>query len=129
MAGIDRAGWFAFPVPGRRGSKLVHANEVHRTAFDTPRHVEKTSAPSAHGGVDGDRSNRRVGLLGFANGRAGRRFSLLDAVYRAVSCGCAVDDISLDRPACDLAGVWHDVPVLELGRHWARSSRTQDVRP
>src|SRR5262245_9163291 len=29
----------------------------------------------------------------------------------------------------DLAGVWHDVPVLELGRHWARSSRTQDVRP
>jgi hypothetical protein len=36
-----------------------------------------------------------VSMIGFGNGRVGRRFSVLDSVYGAVSCGRTVDD---DRP-------------------------------
>jgi hypothetical protein len=46
-----------------------------------------------------------VGLLGFSNGRVGRRFSLLDAVYGAVLAIALWMTIDLDYPGIGVIGV------------------------
>jgi hypothetical protein len=46
-----------------------------------------------------------VGLLGFGNGRAGRRFSLLDSVYGAVLAVALWMTIDLDYPGIGIIGL------------------------
>jgi len=46
-----------------------------------------------------------VGLLGFGNGRAGRRFSLLDSVYGAVLAVALWMTIDLDYPSIGVIGL------------------------
>jgi hypothetical protein len=46
-----------------------------------------------------------VGLLGFGNGRVGRRFSLLDSVYGAVLAAALWMTIDLDYPGFGITGV------------------------
>jgi hypothetical protein len=46
-----------------------------------------------------------VGLLGFGNGRAGRRFSLLDSVYGAVLAVALWMTIDLDYPGIGTIGL------------------------
>jgi hypothetical protein len=50
-----------------------------------------------------------VGLLGFGNGRAGRRFSLLDSVYGAVLAAALWMTIDLDYPS---------IGSIALSKHW-----------
>src|SRR5499427_10839719 len=53
-----------------------------------------------------------VGLLGFGNGRVGRRFSLLDAVYGAVLAVALWMTIDLDYPGIGIIRV-SNLPVVE----------------
>jgi len=46
-----------------------------------------------------------IGMLGFGNGRAGRRFSLLDSVYGAVLAVALWMTIDLDYPGIGSIGV------------------------
>ena len=50
-----------------------------------------------------------VGMIGFGNGRVGRRFSVLDSVYGAV---LALASIDLDYPGIGLIRVGN-LPVVE----------------
>ncbi len=53
-----------------------------------------------------------LGILGFGNGRTGRRFSLLDAVYAAVLAAALWMTIDLDYPGSGMIGV-SNRPVVE----------------
>jgi len=53
-----------------------------------------------------------VGMLGFGNGRVGRRFSLLDSVYGAVLAVALWMTIDLDYPSIGIIGV-SNLPVAE----------------
>jgi hypothetical protein len=53
-----------------------------------------------------------VGMLGFGNGRVGRRFSLLDSVYGAVLAIALWMTIDLDYPRIGLIRVGN-LPVVE----------------
>ena len=53
-----------------------------------------------------------VGMIGFGNGRVGRRFSLLDAVYGAVLAAALWMTIDLDYPGIGIIGV-SNRPVVE----------------
>ena len=53
-----------------------------------------------------------IGMLGFGNGRAGRRFSLLDAVYAVVLAVALWMTIDLDYPGIGLIRV-SNLPVAE----------------
>jgi hypothetical protein len=53
-----------------------------------------------------------VGMIGFGNGRVGRRFSLLDAVYGAVLAAALWMTIDLDYPGIGIIGVINR-PVVE----------------
>jgi hypothetical protein len=55
-----------------------------------------------------------IGLLGFGNGRAGRRFSLLDAVYGAVLAVALWMTIDLDYPGIGIIGLNNRVLVETL---------------
>ena len=46
-----------------------------------------------------------IGLMGFGNGRAGRRFSLLDSVYGAVLAVALWMTIDLDYPSIGAIGL------------------------
>jgi hypothetical protein len=53
-----------------------------------------------------------VGLVGFGNGRVGRRFSLLDAVYGVVLAVALWMTIDLDYPGIGIIRVGN-LPVVE----------------
>ena len=53
-----------------------------------------------------------LGIIGFGNGRVGRRFSLLDAVYGAVLAAALWMTIDLDYPGTGLIRV-SNLPVVE----------------
>ena len=53
-----------------------------------------------------------VGMIGFGNGRVGRRFSLLDAVYGAVLAAALWMTIDLDYPGIGIIRV-SNRPVVE----------------
>ena len=53
-----------------------------------------------------------LGIIGFGNGRTGRRFSLLDAVYGAVLAAALWMTIDLDYPGSGMIGV-SNRPVVE----------------
>jgi len=53
-----------------------------------------------------------VGMIGFGNGRVGRRFSVLDSVYGAVLAVALWMTIDLDYPGIGLIGV-SNLPVVE----------------
>jgi len=53
-----------------------------------------------------------VGMIGYGNGRVGRRFSLLDAVYGAVLAAALWMTIDLDYPGIGIIGV-SNRPVVE----------------
>jgi hypothetical protein len=53
-----------------------------------------------------------LGIIGFGNGRTGRRFSLLDAVYAAVLAAALWMTIDLDYPGSGMIGV-SNRPVVE----------------
>ena len=53
-----------------------------------------------------------VGMIGFGNGRVGRRFSLLDSVYGVVLAVALWMIIDLDYPSIGLIRV-SNVPVVE----------------
>jgi hypothetical protein len=53
-----------------------------------------------------------VGMIGFGNGRVGRRFSLLDAVYGVALAAALWMTIDLDYPSIGLIRV-SNVPVVE----------------
>ena len=53
-----------------------------------------------------------LGMVGFGNGRVGRRFSLLDAVYGAVLAIALWMTIDLDYPGIGLIRV-SNLPVVE----------------
>ena len=53
-----------------------------------------------------------LGMVGFGNGRVGRRFSLLDAVYGAVLAIALWMTIDLDYPGIGLIKV-SNLPVVE----------------
>jgi hypothetical protein len=73
----------------------------NRSAFDAPRYGAKTSTPSNHGGAFGTAAIS-VGMIGFGNGRVGRRFSLLDAIYGVVLAVALWMIIDLDYPSIGL---------------------------
>jgi hypothetical protein len=53
-----------------------------------------------------------IGLIGFGNGRVGRRFSLLDSVYGVVLAVALWMTIDLDYPGIGIIGV-SNRPVVE----------------
>jgi hypothetical protein len=53
-----------------------------------------------------------VGMIGFGNGRVGRRFSVLDSVYGAVLALALWMTIDLDHPGMGLIRVGN-LPVVE----------------
>ena len=53
-----------------------------------------------------------VGMLGFGNGRVGRRFSVLDSVYGAVLAVALWMTIDLDYPGMGIIRV-SNLPVVE----------------
>jgi hypothetical protein len=53
-----------------------------------------------------------LGIIGFGNGRGGRRFSLLDAVYGAVLAAALWMTIDMDYPSVGLIGV-SNRPMVE----------------
>jgi hypothetical protein len=53
-----------------------------------------------------------VGMMGFGNGRLGRRFTVLDSVYGAVLAVALWITIDLDYPGMGLIGV-NNLPVVE----------------
>jgi hypothetical protein len=61
--------------------------------------------PPLIGGALEHGSNQRVGLLGYGNGRVGRRFSLLDSVYGVVLAVALWMTIDLDYPGIGVIGL------------------------
>jgi len=55
-----------------------------------------------------------VGLLGFGNGRVGRRFTLLDSVYGVVLAVALWMTIDLDYPGLGIIGVSNRTVVETL---------------
>ena len=53
-----------------------------------------------------------VGMLGFGNGRIGRRFSVLDAVYGVVLAAALWMIIDLDYPGIGILRL-SDLPIVE----------------
>jgi hypothetical protein len=53
-----------------------------------------------------------VGMIGFGNGRVGRRFSVLDAVYGAVLAAALWMTIDLDYPGIGIIRV-SNLPLVE----------------
>jgi hypothetical protein len=53
-----------------------------------------------------------VGLMGFGNGRAGRRFAVIDSVYGAVLAVALWMTIDLDYPSIGMFRV-SNLPVVE----------------
>ena len=87
------------------GGSLLLINEVIRSAFNAPRYGEKTSARSGSMTVLLGTAAIGVGLLGFGNGRASRRFSVLDFVYGAVLAVALWMTIDLDYPGIGIIRV------------------------
>ena len=83
----------------------------HRSTFDAPRYGEKTSAHSDHGDAFGEAAIG-VGMIGFGNGRVGRRFSVLDAVYGLALAAALWMTIDLDYPGIGLIRV-SNLPIAE----------------
>ena len=77
----------------------------HRFTFDAPRYGEKTSAHADHASIG-------VGMIGFGNGRVGRRFSVLDAVYGIVLAAALWMIIDLDYPGIGIIRV-SNLPLVE----------------
>ena len=83
----------------------------HRSAFDPSCHGEKASAFSDHGSPLGSAAIG-LGIVGFGNGRIGRRFSLLDPVYGGVLAVTLWMTIDLDYPGIGMIRVINR-PIIE----------------
>jgi hypothetical protein len=53
-----------------------------------------------------------IGMIGFGNGRVGRRFSMLDSVYGVILAAALWMTIDLDYPGIGIIGV-SNLPVVE----------------
>src|SRR5262249_16918476 len=78
------------------GSSAAH-QRGHRSAFDTPRYGEKTSAPSAHGGALGHGGNQRW-PSGLRQWSCGSPVFAARLRLRGRACGRSVDDDRLGLP-------------------------------
>ena len=82
----------------------------HRSAFGAPRYGKKLPTPIMTLLLGTPAIG--LGMVGFGNGRVGRRFSLLDAVYGAVLAIALWMTIDLDYPGIGLIKV-SNLPVVE----------------
>ena len=83
----------------------------HRSAFDAPRYGKRHLPVPIMALLLGTAAIG-IGMIGYVNGRVGRRFSVLDSVYGAVLAIALWMTIDLDYPGTGLIRVGN-LPVAE----------------